>query len=231
MHRPNVSPPMRFGSGRAAWLLALALLVGCSTGETDVMAGTPTAEAPGTTTTVVPPKDTLEAAPSTPTQDVPSLPEEAPVSYPVGVDPVSIEIPAIGVAADTIQMDLAGPVPEVPTDFDQTGWYQQTRRPGEIGPAIIAGHIDSTAGPAVFAQLDRLEPGDEIIVRDDDGQQRTFVVTRAGQYPKGDLPPEVFGFDQPVPELRLITCGGSFDQSTGHYRDNYVVYAVSDQAV
>ena len=158
----------------------------------------------------------------------PSIPA-APVepSYPSGLVPVSIEIPAIGVAADTIRLELSGPEPEVPEDFDQTGWYDQTRRPGEIGPAVVAGHIDSRSGPAVFARLDELAPGDEIVVTGEDGRQERFVVDRAGQYPKGDLPREVFGFDRPVPELRLITCGGSFDRSTGHYRDNYVVYAVS----
>ncbi len=146
------------------------------------------------------------------------------VALPTGIDPARLEIPAIGVDADIIDLDVRGPEPEVPADFGQTGWYRQTRRPGEIGPSVIAGHIDSVAGPAVFARLDELEVGDEIAVAGADGQRRTFVVTGAGQYPKEALPDEVFGFDQPVPELRLITCGGTFDPSSGHYRDNYVVY-------
>ncbi len=151
-----------------------------------------------------------------------------PASFPVGIEPTHLTIPSVGVDADVIDLTLSGPEPEVPDDFAQTGWYHQTREPGEIGPAVIAGHIDSVDGPAVFARLDELGVGDEIIVEADDGEQRRFVVTGSGQYPKGALPVEVFGFGEPVPELRLITCGGTFDRSTGHYRDNYVVYATLD---
>lgn len=154
----------------------------------------------------------------------------APATLPSGVLPVRIEIPPIGVDADVIELDLRGPEPEVPADFAQTGWYTQTRRPGEIGPSVIAGHIDSVRGPAVFARLDELQVGDEIIIHDTEGDVRTFVVSGAGQYPKDALPDTVFGFDQPVPELRLITCGGSFDRSIGHYRDNYVVYTELETA-
>lgn len=84
----------------------------------------------------------------------------------------------------------------------------------------------SFEGPAVFARLDEVVAGDEIIVSDPAGEFRTFVVTGAGQYPKNDLPTEVFGFGDQAPEL-LITCGGAFDRASGHYRDNYVVYATA----
>ena len=145
--------------------------------------------------------------------------------YPTGIVPATVRIPAIEVDAGTVSLDLTGEEPEVPADFGLTGWYEQTRRPGEIGPAVIAGHIDSVDGPAVFARLDELAVGDEIEVLDASGESRTFEVTGNGRYPKDALPDEVFGFDQAVPELRLITCGGSFDRSSGHYRDNFVVYA------
>jgi hypothetical protein len=138
-----------------------------------------------------------------------------------------VEIPAIGVDAATVDLDLRGDEPEVPSDFADTGWYTQTRLPGEIGPAVLAGHVDSVNGPAVFARLDELVEGDEITVHGTDGQTRVFVVTGSGRYPKGALPDEVFGFGLDSPELRLITCGGSFDRSVGHYRDNHVVYAVA----
>ncbi len=151
----------------------------------------------------------------------------ASVDLPVGLDPARIEIVAIGVDAPVVSLDLRGSEPEVPTNFDDAGWYQQTRRPGEIGPAVIAGHIDSKAGPAVFARLNQLRPGDEITVYDSNGEHRTFVVSAEGQYSKDELPPEVFNFDKPTPELRLITCGGVFDRSSGHYRDNFVIYAVA----
>lgn len=145
--------------------------------------------------------------------------------FPTGIEPVRLAIPAIGVDAPTIDLDLRGPEPEVPQNFADTGWYTQTRRPGEIGPAIIAGHVDSASGPAVFARLDELQVGDEIIVSAADGESRTFAVVDSAQYSKYELPESVFGFGGPQPELRLITCGGTFDRSTGHYRDNLVVFA------
>lgn len=124
-----------------------------------------------------------------------------------------------------IDLNLAGPKPEVPRSFSDAGWYTQTRKPGETGPAVIAGHINSKRGPGVFLHINRLKRGDQIIVSDAGGGQRSFTVTGSGQHLKTALPQEVFAFDQPVPELRLITCGGVFDRSSGHYVDNFVVYA------
>lgn len=145
--------------------------------------------------------------------------------FPTGIVPTRVRIPAIGVDASVGDLSLAGPDPEVPEDFDHVGWYVQTREPGEIGPAVLAGHVDSREGPAVFFDLDELQAGDEIAVTDDAGEERRFTVDDVGQYPKDDLPDEVFGFGEPTPQIRLITCGGSFDRSIGHYRDNVVVYA------
>lgn len=136
-----------------------------------------------------------------------------------------LEIPSIGVDANLVDLSLGNGDPEVPDAWEDAGWYETTRNPGEIGPAVIAGHIDSKAGPAVFFRLRELAPGDEIIVHGVDGDTATFMVEDSGQYPKTSLPSEVFGFGQPRPELRLITCGGSFDSSVGHYVDNLVVYA------
>ena len=146
-------------------------------------------------------------------------------TFPTGVRPIRVTIPAIDVVADVTDLSLAGAEPEVPQDFDQVGWYVQTRKPGEIGPAVLAGHVDSRDGPAVFIDLHRLEPGDDIIVDGADGEQRRFAVDEIGQYPKEALPDSVFGFGASQPQLRLITCGGAFDQNTGHYQDNVVVYA------
>lgn len=148
-----------------------------------------------------------------------------PADFPTGVDPVRIEIPAIGVDADVVDLRLTADQVEVPDDFGDVGWWTSTRRPGEIGPAVMGGHVDSASGPAVFFRLTALEPGDEIIVHGADGDTRTFVVDRALQADKYERPPEVFGFGQSRPELRLITCGGAFDPSVGHYEDNYVVFA------
>lgn len=82
-----------------------------------------------------------------------------------GIRPVEIEIPSIDVDASIIGLDIRGSAPEVPSSFGDVGWYEQTRKPGEIGPAVLAGHIDSQSGPAVFFRLDELETGDRVLVR------------------------------------------------------------------
>lgn len=185
-------------------------------------------EAPGTTTTT-----TIPATPTTTTLAPSTVAPEpsttttttSPAALPTGIRPERVVIPSIGVDAPTVTLDLGGSEPEVPDDFADAGWYEQTRLPGEIGPAVIAGHIDSKTGPAVFYRLDQLRAGDQITVRGGAGASRTFSVVGSGQYLKDQLPPEVFAFGEAAPELRLITCGGAFDRSSGHYRDNYVVYA------
>jgi hypothetical protein len=140
--------------------------------------------------------------------------------------PVRIEIGAIGVRAPVIRLGLNrdGSL-EVPTRFDEVGWWAGGARPGERGPAVIAGHVDSRTGPAVFFRLDRLRTRDAIVVvRRDDSRVR-FVVQRVARYRKAAFPTaRVYGSTR-GPTLRLITCSGAFDSATGHYVDNTVVYA------
>jgi Sortase domain len=90
---------------------------------------------------------------------------------------------------------------------------------------VIAGHVDSRTGPAVFYRLRELRPGQAVLVERADGTRLRFVVEQARSYPKASFPTgDVFG---PVPSaaLRLITCGGDFDRARGSYRDNLVVFA------
>lgn len=152
--------------------------------------------------------------------------EIATPDYPTKIVPATIAIPAIDVDASVIELQLTSTEAEVPEDFDDAGWWVQTRKPGEIGPAVIGGHVDSTTGPAVFFRLQDLEVGNEITVTDDAGDSRTFVVdTEPYRVKKDERPPEVFGFGEDRPELRLITCGGDFDPNAGSYVDNVVVFA------
>ena len=114
---------------------------------------------------------------------------------------------------------------QVPSSPSVAGWYTGSPRPGEIGSSIIAGHIDSYLGPGVFYRLRQLHPGNRIYVRQADGRLTIFRVTGVHQYPKSHFPTAaVFG---PVPdaELRLITCGGTFDYATHNYLNNVVVYS------
>lgn len=113
---------------------------------------------------------------------------------------------------------------EVPTDFSLAGWFERGPSPGERGPAVIAGHVDSRSGPAVFYRLSELRPGDQILVDRADGTAAEFVVERTEQHPKADFPTDaVYGWVDHA-GLRLITCGGSFDRDAEHYRDNLVVF-------
>jgi sortase (surface protein transpeptidase) len=97
---------------------------------------------------------------------------------------------------------------------------------GQLGLAVIAGHVDSRTGPAVFYHLRDLRPGDQIRVVRADGRVVRFEVESLARYPKRELPDdEVFGATT-TPALRLITCAGDFDRSRRSYRDNLVVSAI-----
>jgi len=140
--------------------------------------------------------------------------------------PVRVVIPAIGVSAGVGRLGLnPDGTLAVPTDFDKTGWWSKGTVPGERGPAVIVGHVDSKAGPAVFYRLGALRRGDVVRVRGAGGTLARFVVQRLERVPKSAFPTErVYGAVR-YAALRLITCGGAFDASAGHYTDNLVVYA------
>lgn len=139
--------------------------------------------------------------------------------------PVSVEIPAIGVDAELVGLGLNDDGSMEVPDFGLAGWYTEGPPPGVAGPAVIAAHVDSTDGPDVFYELGALEPGDEILVHREDGSTASFVVEDLAQHAKDDLPGDRIWAASSEPRLTLITCGGSFDRSAGHYTDNVIVYA------
>ena len=140
--------------------------------------------------------------------------------------PVRLQIPAIDVSTPLVKLRrLPDGSLEVPKDWDTAGWYDQGPRPGQPGPAVILGHVDSKTGPAVFYQLRTLRPGDTVRVGLADGRVLVFRVQRVQRYPKDEFPTEAVYFPTLNRELRLITCGGEFDYAAGSYRDNIVVYA------
>jgi hypothetical protein len=115
---------------------------------------------------------------------------------------------------------------EVPWQPSSAGWWADGPRPGQIGPAVVLGHLDSKAGPAVFFRLGELRPGDNVLIDRADGTTVRFVVTALHWYQKDEFPTELVYYPTLRPELRLVTCGGPIDSSTGHYRDNLVAFAV-----
>jgi sortase (surface protein transpeptidase) len=139
--------------------------------------------------------------------------------------PTSIAIPAIGLHATIVAVGLqADGAMEVP-DPGQVGWYRLGPRPGAPGPAVLIGHVDNHTGPDVFYRLRQLRPGDQILISHSDGTTSRFLVGRLEQHPKTALPTSRIWTTATRPLLRLITCGGSFNHATGHYRDNLIVYA------
>jgi hypothetical protein len=164
--------------------------------------------------------------------DVPAVPA-APRPTPLGVaaglppsPPVHLTIPALGVSSD---LEHLGVRPDgtlaPPAAFQRAGWFAGGVEPGQPGPAVIAGHVDSRSGPAVFQALGDLAPGDGIDVARADGSTVSFRVTEVTEHPKAAFPTEAVYGPVPGPELRLITCSGPFDEGTGHYVDNLVVFA------
>jgi hypothetical protein len=140
--------------------------------------------------------------------------------------PTRLRIQRIGVDTRLVRLDIQRDgTMEVPEDYAQAGWYRHAPTPGERGPAIIAGHVDSRDGPAVFHRLRELRPGDRVQVHRSDRTIAEFEIEQVRSYPKDAFPTaRVYG-DLDHAGLRLITCGGTFDRATRHYRDNVVAYA------
>lgn len=141
--------------------------------------------------------------------------------------PVRLQIPSLQVDArvESVGVTETGEM-ETPADYWDVGWYRHGTRPGDNGRAVIAGHLDSQDGAAVFYDISLLQPGDQIriLLGGPDGE-RIFTVRETAQYPAADAPVEhIFG-PSDHPELVLITCDGDFQGSDAGYSDRFVVYA------
>lgn len=142
--------------------------------------------------------------------------------------PVRLRVPRIGVDTALLRLGLtARRELEVPPmrAADTAGWYDRSPVPGDTGPAVLAGHVDSRSGPAVFYRLRELRRGDRVVVDRSDGRRATFTVDRVDVVTKSAFPTRrVYGATA-RPELRLITCGGTFDRTADDYLANLVVFA------
>jgi hypothetical protein len=141
--------------------------------------------------------------------------------------PTGLEIPAIGVRTRLIRLGVtAAGTLQVPASAAVAGWYTGSPRPGATGSAVIAGHIDSVNGPGIFFRLHELRPGDLVYVQRGHARMAVFRVTAVHTFLKAHFPTEAVYGPVPNAQLRLITCGGTFDPATGHYLSNVVVFAV-----
>ncbi len=140
--------------------------------------------------------------------------------------PLRVRVPAIGVDSALVDLglDAAGAL-AVPADPAAAGWYAGGPVPGDVGPAVVAGHVDSAEGPAVFARLRELAPGDEVLVDRSDGTTARFAVTRVERHPKDAFPTAAVYGPTADAQLRLVTCGGAFDRAARSYEDNVLVFA------
>lgn len=189
-------------------LLVAALMLGSLAASVSSLATLhpPTVEGPG-------PTEAVAAAAGTPVRGFDPAP------------PAGVEIPRLGIRSDLVDLNLN---PDgslaVPADFSRAGWWAGGHRPGSPGPAVIVGHVDSGAGPAVFHRLRAIEKGDLVIVHLADGARVEFSIDEVGQYGKSDFPTELVYGATGEAAIRLITCGGEFDRSRRSYEDNIVAF-------
>jgi sortase (surface protein transpeptidase) len=201
----------------AALALAAAGLAGCGVGTATFSASISASRA---------------AATSTPRPTPGSTPDHAagfrsPRTHPTVALPARLRIPAIGVDTPLMRLGLdADGTVEPPSAWQNAGWYTGSARPGQAGPAVVLGHVDSDSGAAVFYRLSTLRTGDTVDVTRTDGTRVTFRVSGRQQVAKSQFPTDLVYAPTLEPSLRLVTCGGTFDPRSGHYRDNIIVSAV-----
>lgn len=199
------------------WAVASALLGALLIYNSATGAGTalpaPTAPQPGAAASGAAP-GTTSSGPA-----VPALPHS---------EPTRLSIPDIGVNAPFVPLtlDAAGKLNAPPENNNNlVGWYADGPTPGEPGNAIVAGHVDTTTGPAVFLLLSLLKPGSTAEITRADRTVVTFRVDSVETFAKDKFPDQRVYGDTPDPQLRIITCGGSYDHAKKDYRDNVVVFA------
>ncbi len=235
---PTVAPTISIPPGSGQGSVATTVLPGAQA------APAPPGWAQNSPKSATPPP-VLSAAPATPSSPPPAPPAPpappsssvsplgslgaapaasvAPIAKSV---PVRIQIPAIQVDSTLTGLGLQndGTMQLPPTGFP-AGWYTGAPTPGELGPAIITGHVDWGGHPGVFYDLRHLTPGAQITVTRADGTTAVFRVSRVQTFPKDAFPTATVYGNLDHPGLRLITCGGSFDHAARSYVDNIIAFA------
>ena len=225
----------RRGSRLATAAAVLLFTIGCTATGFALWGNPPPPRPPASAAMSTPSQESASATPTpTPTPEVITVPPTAQVDQVVGPtlnasEPTQINVPAIEL--DSVLMQLGqNPDGTVQTpsldEASPAGWYTGSPTPGAIGPSVIVGHVDSRVqGRAVFYRLGEMRPGDEILVTRADETVAVFVVDGVEEYPKDDFPQFAVYGNTDHAGLRLITCGGEFNETTRTYPDNVVVFA------
>ncbi len=226
-------------SPQAAGSLGPAATAGAAS-PTSSASAAPSASEPATQTPTSASSDvtgSAEALPSTSTSRASVVPQTVPLPTVSVVGPtmpeskpVSMTIPAIGAQSDLLDLglnpDQTAQVPPLDEPISQAGWLDSSPTPGEVGPAILLGHVDSKQyGPGIFYNLGNLVPGDTVEVTRADGTVAIFQIDGVRSYLKSEFPTaEVYG-NLDHAGLRLITCGGAFDAAASSYTSNIIAFA------
>jgi len=168
--------------------------------------------------------NSAETAAGHPARSTPILPTSNHVHLmPTGM---RVRAPAIGVDASVVSLDLnSDSTLQVPTNAADAGWWSGGTAPGARGAAVIVGHVDWGGKEGVFGRLHELVPGQDVLVTHRNGVTDRYRVTTTAVYPKISFPTGLVYGPLPYPGLRLITCTGHYDPTTGHYDDNLIVFA------
>lgn len=173
-------------------------------------------------------KDTAIVHPATPSSAAHAAATTVtgtPAVVPARSVPVSLRIPSIGVSVSLSRLGLnADGTAQVPTKYAEPGWFKLGPAPGQVGSAVILGHVDDKKGPAVFYKLPTLRAGDKVDVSLADGAVAHFAVKTVEKYLKAQFPARKVYASHGYSALQLVTCGGKFNATTGHYESNVVAY-------
>ncbi|WP_424920951.1 class F sortase [Streptomyces sp. wa13] len=168
------------------------------------------------------PAASAPAAP-TPSASVSTPPLELPPSYPKRI---SIKSIAVDAPFTPLTIGPSGQLNAPPAnDANLAGWFKNGATPGERGTSVVAGHVDTKTGPAVFLLLSTLKKGNMVDITREDGVVATFEVDSVETFSKADFPDDRVYADKGTAQLRLITCGGVYDKKKKDYEDNVVVFA------
>lgn len=163
----------------------------------------------------------------------PAAPASPAVVHTIGAMPVSVEIPAIGVKSTTplvpLGLDAQGHLESPPVAHPEVGgWFEPGVRPGDVGPAVLAAHVNGHGKPGLFVRLRELKPGDAVRVTREDRSIVVYRVSRVEAHDKDAFPTQAVYGDTPGATIRLITCGGTFNRVARSYEDNVVAFGVLD---